>query len=108
MVFPHHNFNGGIVAILERVAQDVDLLAIFPNGSEEIYEIKTTNSSNLSHQLRSGFAQVLEYRYRRQKEIGSSATCYLAIDRPVVDDWQKEFMFHHGVRLVGAENFTPL
>ena len=88
--------------------RSVDLLAIFPDGKEEIYEIKTTNSSNLSHQLRSGFAQVLEYSYRREKHQGVTPSCFLAIDRPTIGDWQKEFMGNYGVELIALGEDGPI
>lgn len=57
-----------------------DLLAI--NGdTAHLFEVKTWNSANLTSQIRRGWAQLREYRYRNKPSLPSDIRLYLVLDR---------------------------
>jgi hypothetical protein len=57
-----------------------DLLAI-RGDTALLFEVKTWNSANLASQIRRGWAQLREYRYRNNRSLPNNVRLYLILDR---------------------------
>lgn len=58
-----------------------DLLAIH-GDTGHLFEVKTWSPGNLASQIRRGWAQLREYRYRNSQRLPSDVRLYLVLDRP--------------------------
>jgi len=74
---------------LDEQLDGYDLLAIHPDNSLFLFEVKTWTPSNLGKQVRSGWAQLYEYVYRNRARFGDrSPRLYLLFDsKPPEDFW---------------------
>ncbi len=69
-----------------------DLLATSDDAAL-LFEVKTWTSANLASQVRHGWAQLREYRYRNRRELPETVELYLVLDRrPPTDSWAWEFL----------------
>jgi hypothetical protein len=57
-----------------------DLLAV-RGDTAHLFEVKTWNSANLGSEIRRGWAQLREYRYRNKQNLPSVVQLYLVLDR---------------------------
>ena len=80
---------------IEEIPAAIDLWARRPDGKRVIFEAKTLQGNEL-HQLRSGLAQLLEYRYFHGND--NDRLC-LVVDRPIPDRLSR-FLEHCGVSTV--------
>jgi hypothetical protein len=71
---------GGDFELTEQL-DGYDLLAR-SGGICHIFEVKTWTPANLADQIRSGWAQLREYRYRNRRDLPNEVTLYLVLDRP--------------------------
>jgi hypothetical protein len=58
-----------------------DLLAI-QDDTGHLFEVKTWSPGNLASQIRRGWAQLREYRYRNKDRLPPEVQLYLVLDRP--------------------------
>jgi hypothetical protein len=71
----------------------VDLLVIWPNKKESIFEVKTVTGKSLQQRLRLALGQVQEYAYRRIKQTGLEPDKSVAIDMALPESaWQLDFL----------------
>jgi hypothetical protein len=77
---------------LEEQLDGFDLLAV--SGNEGLlFEVKTWTTVNLSGQVRRGWAQLREYRYRNREILPSTVKLYLVLDRePPEQVWLWTFL----------------
>jgi hypothetical protein len=69
-----------------------DLLAIHDDVGH-LFEVKTWTPANLADQIRRGWAQLREYRYRNREKLPATVTLYLVLDRPPpAESWAWEFL----------------
>jgi hypothetical protein len=69
-----------------------DLLAISDDVAL-LFEVKTWTPANLASQVRHGWAQLREYRYRNRDELPATIKMYLVLDRrPPTNSWAWEFL----------------
>jgi hypothetical protein len=55
---------------------------------DHLFEVKTWTLANLGNQVRSGWAQLIEYRYRNRNILAREVQLYLVLDRkPPTDYW---------------------
>jgi hypothetical protein len=58
-----------------------------------LFEVKTWTPANLASQVRHGWAQLREYRYRNRDELPTAVKMYLVLDhRPPANSWAWEFL----------------
>lgn len=58
-----------------------------------LFEVKTWTPANLANQIRRGWAQLREYRYRNRRDLPSEVRLYLVLDRPPPDGfWAWPFL----------------
>jgi hypothetical protein len=58
-----------------------------------LFEVKTWTPKSLSRQVRHGWAQLLEYRYRNQERLPDETRLYLVLDRePPLDFWAWKYL----------------
>lgn len=78
----------------------VDLLAVDPAGAARIIEVKTTTQKTMSKQVRTGVGQVLEYKYRYNRNNQPASRCDVVLNRPFApDDWHREFCAENSITL---------
>ncbi|HEU4705566.1 MAG TPA: hypothetical protein VFS64_00065 [Solirubrobacterales bacterium] len=58
-----------------------DLLAVH-GDTGHLFEVKSWSPGNLAGQIRRGWAQLREYRYRNRRRLPSDVRLYLVLDRP--------------------------
>lgn len=69
-----------------------DLLAI-QRDVGHLFEVKTWTPANLADQIRRGWAQLREYRYRNREQLPDTVRLYLVLDRPPpAESWAWEFL----------------
>jgi hypothetical protein len=77
---------------LEEQLDGFDLLAV-SGGEGLMFEVKTWTTANLARQVRHGWAQVREYRYRNQEDLPPKVKLYLVLDRkPPSSTWLWDFL----------------
>jgi hypothetical protein len=65
-----------------------DLYAWHPVRGSHLFEVKTWTDSNLAKQVRSGWAQLFEYRYRNAEQFKAVPNLYLVLShKPPVEAW---------------------
>lgn len=70
-----------------------DLRASREEHLAHLFEVKTWTAQNLSGQVRAGWAQLHEYRYRNRDQLPTEVRLYLVLDRePPVGFWAWEFL----------------
>jgi hypothetical protein len=58
-----------------------------------LFEVKTWTSANLADQIRRGWAQLREYRYRNRESLPDEVKLYLVLDRPPPSEsWAWRFL----------------
>jgi hypothetical protein len=78
----------------------VDLLAVDQTGAARIIEVKTTTQKTMSKQVRTGVGQVLEYKYRYNRNNIPASRCDIVLNRPFApDDWHREFCSENSITL---------
>jgi hypothetical protein len=71
----------------------VDLLVVWSDARESLFEVKTVTSKSIQQRLRLALGQVQEYSYRRQKENGTEPDKSIVIDLPLPKGaWQIDFL----------------
>jgi hypothetical protein len=79
-----------------RVFEDrdsVDLLAIWPENKEAIFEVKTISRRNFQPRLRLAIGQLKEYGYRRLVSNGTDPEKIIVINTPIPENtWQINFL----------------
>lgn len=74
--------------VLREQPGGYDLAAVTPGGEAFLFEVKTWRGGNLAKQVRSGWAQLYEYRFRSGPEFSSIGALYLVLDSaPPADSW---------------------
>jgi hypothetical protein len=75
--------------MLEEQLDGYDLYASHDSHGTHLFEVKTWTAANLAKQIRSGWAQLFEYRYRNASHFGTHPPhLYLVLDRePPFDYW---------------------
>lgn len=75
----------------------VDLLVIWPDAKESLFEVKTVTGKSLQHRLRLALGQVQEYAYRRMLETGAEPDKSIVIDMSLQQSaWQLQFLTSYG------------
>lgn len=70
-----------------------DLCARRAGEAAHLFEVKTWTADNLASQVRGGWAQLHEYRYRNRDRLPSDVCLYLVLDRePPPDFWAWKYL----------------
>lgn len=78
---------------IEEQLDGFDLRAVHPNHGDHLFEVKSWTQANLARQVRSGWAQLKEYRYRNSSRLQDDVRLYLVLDRlPPEDYWAWDFL----------------
>lgn len=73
--------------------EHIDLFAKIPNNGNFLFEVKSTNSSNLLSQTRKGVSQLYEYRYRYKDKIGYDVSlCLVYPNKPSQIEWLEDYL----------------
>lgn len=73
--------------------EHIDLFATIPDNGNFLFEVKSTNSSNLLSQTRKGVSQLYEYRYRYKDKIGYDVSlCLVYPNKPSQIDWLEDYL----------------
>ena len=69
-----------------------DLMAISDEVAH-LFEVKTWTPANLADQIRRGWAQLREYRYRNREDLPEEVRLYIVLDRPPPrESWAWKFL----------------
>ena len=96
----HRRTVAALVAQLVAAGYDVDeqldgydLCGRREEHLAHMFEVKTWTPQNLASQVRSGWAQLHEYRYRNRHRLPTDVQLYLVLDRePALDFWAWEYL----------------
>jgi hypothetical protein len=95
----HKRTLDALAALMEgqglEVTEQLDGFDLLATSAETglLFEIKSWTTTNLSSQIRHGWAQLLEYRYRNRDDLPETVQMYLVLARrPPRDSWAWEFL----------------